>query len=64
MPTFEEDEDDEPGANDDSLEDVVDSQPPAFRTLDDELEDEEEYDEDERHHDAQSLIAAADRIEA
>jgi hypothetical protein len=64
MPTFEEDEDDEPGTNDDSLDDVADSQPPAFRTLDDELEDDEDYDEDEQHHDAKPLTSATAGIEA
>jgi hypothetical protein len=64
MPTFEEDEDDEPGTNDDSLDDVADSQPPAFRTLDDELDDDEDYDEDEQRHDAQALTAASAGIEA
>jgi hypothetical protein len=64
MPTFEEDEDDEPGTNDDSLDDVADSQPPAFRTLDDELEDDEDYDEDEQHHDAKPLNTATAGIEA
>jgi hypothetical protein len=59
MPTFDEDEDDEPGTNDDSLDDVADSQPPAFRTLDDELEDDEGYDEEEQHHDAHALTATA-----